>query len=245
MVKKCSMTLMLGYAGIRWIRDLGEDEAGAVAVGVGHARMAVAAFQCRVDLAVDPVELRAPLSQFLDQFRPLTDHLLDDLGIAQSAAGGQRVGDVGLETIAFPQDRGDAALGLPGVAVFEAGLADEDDVSLLGRLDGGPQAGNTGPYDHAVGKELGRGDGVDIHQVPPKRACLVLRSGLAPWSYIHRSILGFHKTDHDTRTDASWKHFDPEVRVFELDARGRTPMIRSIRHKTPARIGLGRKGGGY
>ena len=92
------------------------------------------------------------------------------VSVAQPAAGPQRVGDVRLERIVLAEHRGDAALGLPGVAVFEARLADDDDIALFGRLQGRPQTGDARADDHAIGEKLARRDRIDIDQVPPRLA---------------------------------------------------------------------------
>ena len=73
--------------------------AGGVAQGVDDAVVAVAPFAPQRQAARFLVEVRAPGDQLVDLRRRLADHHLDDVRIAQAAAGGERVGDVVLEAI--------------------------------------------------------------------------------------------------------------------------------------------------
>ena len=78
---------MLDDPDIRLALDLGDQRLGdgppgLVAVAVDDAGMGVAAFEGRVDLAVDAVEARAPVLQLPDQLGPLADHLLDRVRLA-------------------------------------------------------------------------------------------------------------------------------------------------------------------
>ncbi len=146
---------------------LGDGPAGFVAVGVEDAGVRVAAFERRVDLAVDLVEARTPFLQLPDQLGSLADDLFDDLRVGDSAAGAERVGDVRFERVLLPQHRGDAALGVPRVALVDVALADDDDVAVVGGLEGGPQAGDARPHNHAVGEKLAGRNRIDVHQVPP------------------------------------------------------------------------------
>ena len=66
--------------------------AGRVAQGVDDAGVAVAPFAAERDAAGLLVEVRAPLDQLLDPLGGLADDHLDDLGVAERAAGDERVG---------------------------------------------------------------------------------------------------------------------------------------------------------
>ena len=142
-------------------QGLGDPAPRRVAVGVGDAGVAVSAFQRDVDLAVDPVELRAPLVKLPDQLRPARDHQLDDAPVAQSAAGLERVGDMVFDPVLAAQHRRDAALCVPGVALVQRPLADQRDIPLSGRFDRGPQARDARSDDQAVRKQLLSRTGVD------------------------------------------------------------------------------------
>ena len=60
--------------------------AGRVAQGMGDPVPPVAPFAAERQVAVDAVELRAPLDQFLDPFGPLAHDPFHDPAIAQVAA---------------------------------------------------------------------------------------------------------------------------------------------------------------
>ena len=116
-------------------------------------------------------------------------------GSHEPAAGPQGVGDVRLERVVLAQHGGDAALGLPGIAVFETRLADDNDVAVVGRFEGGPQAGDAGPDDHAIGEKLVRRDRIDIDQVPPRLAELNPLGRHRPLCFLltHTVTTAFHE----------------------------------------------------
>ena len=63
--------------------------------------------------------------ELLDPPRGLADYPLDDFGIAERAAGLQRVGHVVLEAIFRIDHAGDAALGVGAVGVLQAVFGDD------------------------------------------------------------------------------------------------------------------------
>ena len=99
--------------------------AGLVAQGVDDPRVRVAPFAAQGDVAVDLVEMRAPVDQLADPIGCLADDHLDDLGVAEPLAGGQRVGDVVVEPVLGVEDAGDPALGVVAVALADLVLGDD------------------------------------------------------------------------------------------------------------------------
>ena len=122
----------------------------------------VAAFEADIDLPADFVEFRAPLEQLSDKLGTLPHDQLHDVGVADAAAGRQRVGDVGFEAIGLFKYRGDAALGVPGIGIGKRAFADEYDVAVLACFDGGAQTGDARPDDQHVGEKLIGGRGIDV-----------------------------------------------------------------------------------
>jgi len=143
----------------------GDDSSCFVAVCVCDARMAVTAFEGGGDASVVQVEVGSPLQQFSDEVRSLADDPVDNVFVAYSTTGPEGVVDVSLEGVCFVEDGGDAALGFPGIAVFEAVFAEQQDVTVPGGFDGGAEAGDSGSDDEAIGESLVGGDGVDIDEV--------------------------------------------------------------------------------
>ena len=79
------------------------------------------------DLAVDLVEVGAPVDQLADPVGRLAHDHLDDFGIAQALAGRQRVGDVVVEAVLGIEHAGDAPLGVVAVALAHLVLGHDQD----------------------------------------------------------------------------------------------------------------------
>ena len=110
--------------------------AGGVAQGVDDAVVAVAALAAQGQAASDRVEVRAPADQFLDPLRGLADHPLHDLGIAERAAGLERVGYVVFETVFRIDHARNAALGVGAIGDLQAVLGDDQDREAADRRPG-------------------------------------------------------------------------------------------------------------
>ena len=78
----------------------------------------------RASCAVCLVEVRAPVDQLVDPLGRFADDHLDDLRVAQPAAGGERVGDVVLEAVLGIEHAGDAPLGVVAVRLSQPVLGD-------------------------------------------------------------------------------------------------------------------------
>ena len=94
-------------------------------MGVGDARVAVASFDCSGDLAINHIESATPVEQLPDKPGTLADDEVNGFFIAESAASAQRIGDVRFEFIGFFEDRGDASLGVPGIAVLDGSFCND------------------------------------------------------------------------------------------------------------------------
>jgi len=92
----------------------------------------------------------------LYQCRTLPDNELDNMFITYAAAGPERIVYVVLEVIFFIQYGGDAPLSHPRVAILEIILADDDDATVLGCLDGSTKSSYASSNYKTIGKELMR-----------------------------------------------------------------------------------------
>ena len=120
-------------------------------------------------MLVLPVEAGPPGHQFPDPLRPLADHALDDLGIAQRAARRQGVGHVIFAAIVGPHRAGDAPLGVPAVGLQQPVLGDQQDRQLGIDGQGRPQSRQSAAKDQHVGEEVRHVLGMEGHQVTGSR----------------------------------------------------------------------------
>ena len=75
-------------------------------------------------MAVDLVEMRPPVDQLADALGCLANHHLDDIGVAQSLAGRQRVGDVVVKPVVGIENTRDTALSVVAIALAHLVLGD-------------------------------------------------------------------------------------------------------------------------
>ncbi len=114
-------------------------------MGVGDARVAVAAFSCCGDLAINHIESAAPVEQLPDKPGTLANDEVNGFFIAESAACAQGIGDVRFEFVRFFEDRSDASLGVPCVAVFDGSFCDYGYGAMLRGLDCSAKAAGAAP----------------------------------------------------------------------------------------------------
>ena len=126
--------------------------AGGVAQGVDDAIVPVTALASQGEASFGRVEAGAPADELLDPPRGLADHPLHDLGIAERAAGLERVGHVVLEAVFRIDHAGDAALGIGAVGVLQAVLGDDQDREPRIGAQGGANPGQPAADDQHVGK---------------------------------------------------------------------------------------------
>ena len=148
------MTLFCQMRILRLDRAFEDDRphdlaAGLVAQGVGDPRVRVAPFAAQGDVAVDLVEMRPPVDQLADPLGCFADHHLDDVGVAQSLAGRQRVGDVVVKPVLGIEHPGDAPLGVVAVALAHLVLGDGQHAIRLGNPQRGPEARDPAADDQA------------------------------------------------------------------------------------------------
>ena len=140
-------------------------EAGRVAAGVDDSRASVPALAGEGQPPVFHVERRAPGDELGDEAGRLADDRADDLGIAQAAADRDRVLRVLLGRISVSEHGCDPALGLPGVALLQFVLRDDDDACVSRGLDGGAQTGDAGPDHEQVGEHVRHGRAVERDKI--------------------------------------------------------------------------------
>ena len=90
------------------------------------AAMAVPPFQREHDLAVVHVEMRPVFAQFADAIGRFAYDHIDDLRIAESFAGGDRVGRVTAEVIQRIEDAGNSPLGVGAVGLQKPVFGNDD-----------------------------------------------------------------------------------------------------------------------
>ena len=118
-----------------------------------------------VDAAGVLVEVRAPVDQLLDVLGGFADDHLDDVGVAERAAGDERVGDVVLEAVLGIDHAGDAALGVGAVGLLDRVLGDHEHAEAGIDGDRGPQPGDAAADDQHVGEEVRQLAGMEGDEV--------------------------------------------------------------------------------
>jgi hypothetical protein len=126
--------------------------AGGRAAGVDDPPRRVAALEPeRQPSLLIEVEDDAAALQVADRGRRLVDEDADGGGAAEVAAGGDRVGGVGVRRVVGFERRRQPALGPEAGALGERGAADEaDPPAQLGGSQGGPEAGGAATDDGDV-----------------------------------------------------------------------------------------------
>ena len=139
--------------------------AGLVAEGVDDSGVRMAPFAAQGDVAVDLVEVGAPLDQLADPDRGLADHHLDDLRVAEPLARGQGVGDVVVEAVLGVEDSGDPPLGVLAVALAHFVLGDDQDAIAIGDAQRRPEARDPAADDQHIGEVVRQLAGIEPHEV--------------------------------------------------------------------------------
>jgi hypothetical protein len=127
--------------------------------------MTVASFGGCGDLALNEVECAAPVKKLSYKLWALMDDEFDDFFIAKGAAGAKRILYMQVERVGFIEDRGDASLCVPGIAVFDGAFGNDGDGAVLRGLDCGAKACDARPDYQVVGRLLVRGNGVNINKI--------------------------------------------------------------------------------
>ena len=135
--------------------------AGLVAERVGDPGVRVAPFAAQRDVAVDLVEVRAPVDQLADPDGRLADDHLDDFGIAEALAGRQGVGDVVVEPVLGVEDPGDPPLGVVAVALAHLVLGHDQDAIAFGDAQRGPEPRDPAADDQDIGEVMRQLPGVE------------------------------------------------------------------------------------
>ena len=152
--------------------------AGRVAAGVQHARPRMRGFEPAGDPGFIPVEVDAEADEVPHPGGTLRAQHPDGGGIAEARPGPQGVDHMGFHRVVGEHRRGDATLGVPGVAVRQGRLGHQGDgVAGVGRPDGGDQSGQAAADDEDVGHF--RRPGGPVRAAGP-RASVRGRCGRAP-----------------------------------------------------------------
>src|SRR3972149_10881450 len=124
--------------------------AGGVAAGVEGAGRGVRPLAGEGDLAVLGVERHAEAHEVIDAVGGLGGEDAGGLAVYEAGAGGDRVVEVLLGGVAWPDGGGDAALGPARVAVVNGALGDDEHGAVLAGEEGGVEAGDAGADDDVV-----------------------------------------------------------------------------------------------
>ena len=92
--------------------------AGGIAEGMDDAIVAMAPFAAEREAAGFEIEIRAPFDQFANSLGCFAHDHIDDLSIAELAAGGKRVGDMILEAVFRIPHAGDTPLGRSAYSIY-------------------------------------------------------------------------------------------------------------------------------
>src|SRR5207302_7077106 len=111
------------------------------------------------------IKVRAPANQIIDLFGGFSDHQVDDISVAQAAAGFQRVFNVIFEAVFRRHDAGDAALGKIAVALLNLVLGDDQHVQAGRNFQRGPQSGDAGADHEHVGEPVWCVLGAELNQI--------------------------------------------------------------------------------
>jgi hypothetical protein len=135
----------------------GGDEGGldhgsrGVAARVQDSRTRVRGLPSARERSVLPVEFHAQADEVPNAIRPLGTEDLGGGARAEPGPGGEGVVDVRPDAVVGEQRRGDAALGIAGVALAEFGLGHERDRVAARGTQGGDEPRNAGAHDdHAA-----------------------------------------------------------------------------------------------
>src|ERR1043166_2931492 len=119
-----------------------------------HAALGMSALASEIEFAVAGnfalVELHAELYQILNPRRRFGHDRADNLLVAQTRAGFERVAHVQLERIFIARHARDAALRPRGIRVRTLAFRNHCDRSILRRLQGKAQPGDTASYDDEI-----------------------------------------------------------------------------------------------
>jgi hypothetical protein len=105
--------------------------------------------------AVDLIEMSAPADQLVDSIRRFAHDHLDDLGIAESLASGEGIGDVVVEAVLRVQNPGDSSLSIVAVAFTDLVLGHDEGPELIGNAKRGTKTGNPASDDEYVSEMVG------------------------------------------------------------------------------------------
>ena len=128
--------------------------------------MAVPPLASQFEAAVALVKLRAPGDQLGNPLRRLAHHRLHHIGMAQPAAGGERVGDMVVKSIFRVDHPGDATLRPLAGGGAQVVFRHHGDVEFRGHRQRRSQAGEPAPKDEHVGETVRHPLGTKRGQIP-------------------------------------------------------------------------------
>ena len=128
--------------------------------------MAVPPLASQFEAAVALIKLRAPGDQLGNPLRRLAHHRLHHIGMAQPAAGGERVGDMVVKSIFRVDHPGDATLRPLAGGGAQVVFCDHGDGEFRGHRQRGSQAGEPTPQDEHVGETVRHSLGTKRGQIP-------------------------------------------------------------------------------
>ena len=143
----------------RGARDqrLGDGRSGGVR-DMQHAAMRVSALAGEVRRVAVAVERETQRRHMVDALGRARDRIAHDLFVAQSGAGVDGVGDVGIEAVVWMRHRGHAALGAIGGAAVQGILGEHRHAQVVGQVQRRRQAcGAAADHQHVCSMSIRHG----------------------------------------------------------------------------------------
>src|SRR6478752_6345968 len=98
--------------------------------------------------------MRAPFDQLLNSLGGFANDHIDDVGVAERAAGDEGVVDMLLEAVVGIHDAGDAALGVAAVGLLDGVFGDDEGAESLVDLICGSQSGEAAADNQHIREEM-------------------------------------------------------------------------------------------
>ena len=117
---------------------------------VQNARSAVRGFSRKRQLGACAIELRAPLDQLSNVFRPLLHQEGDRFRAAKAIACFDRVLLVQADLVFVAERDGDSTLRPRRCGIAQIGFGEDQHAARIAQLNGCAQAGNSGAYNNVV-----------------------------------------------------------------------------------------------
>jgi hypothetical protein len=117
---------------------------------VKHASPAVRAFAPKCDSSSIAIEVRAPRNQVLNLSRGFFGKQLNGAFVTQPRSGGERIFEVKLDGIGFPNRRSNSTLRVARIGFRGFRLRQNEDAPMAGQFHGRAEPGDAAPDDQEI-----------------------------------------------------------------------------------------------